>query len=210
MEPQEAPAPDATDTPDTPAEPSKRVPNILPVTEPGERTICVIKRHPIGILGVYAMCILVVVVTGLLAFTVVPVLSPDNRSTAVLAGTIALITVIVICAVFAWVSARVYWGNTWTLTTDSLTQVRHFNLFDRQSSQLSLKDLEDVTAEQNGVLPEMFNYGLLRVETAGERSKFRFPFCPNPNYYAQQILEAREAFERNRTAQEQDVPPKTP
>ena len=204
--PVQAPPPPQQKAPDT----KKRAPNILPVTEPGEHTICVIKRHRIGILGVYVMCGLVVLVTALLAFIVVPSFASDNRGTALLAGGTIFLAVAVICAVFAWISAKVYWGNTWTLTSDSLTQVRHLNLFNRQSSQLSLKDLEDVTAEQNGIFPEMFNYGLLKVETAGEKSKFRFPFCPNPNYYAQQILAAREAFERNRKAAEENVPAKTP
>ncbi len=196
--------------PEQPAEnPKKRVSNILPVTEPGERTICVIKRHRIGILGVYVACGLVLMTTAALAFIVVPGAMGGGNSQALPAGLAAFLMVAAICTVFALISAKVYWGNTWTLTTDSLTQVRRFNLFNRQSSQLSLKDLEDVTAEQNGILPDIFNYGLLRVETAGERSKFMFPFCPNPNYYAQQILKARETFERNRTAEE-NTPSKTP
>src|SRR6202011_6093270 len=95
-------------------------------------------------------------------------------------------------------ATRIYWGNSWIVTSDSVTQVSQTSLFKRQSSQLSLIHLEDVTAEQNGVLAHMFNYGLLRVETAGERSKFTFTFCPNPNFYAREILAAREAFEQNR------------
>ncbi len=75
-------------------------------------------------------------------------------------------------------------------------------MFDKQSSQLSLGNLEDISAEQNGILTHMFNYGAVRVETAGERSKFFFNFCPNPNYYAQQILTARETFEQGKEANE--------
>jgi hypothetical protein len=89
-----------------------------------------------------------------------------------------------------------YWGNSWVVTTDSITQVNQTGLFTRQSSQLSLANLEDVTAEQNGILAHAFNYGLLKAETAGEHSKFSFYYCPNPNLYAQQILHAREQFEQ--------------
>jgi hypothetical protein len=80
------------------------------------------------------------------------------------------------------------------VTSDSLTQISQTSLFNRQSSQLALVNIEDVTAEQNGILAHMFNYGVIRVETAGERSKFVFTYCPNPNFYAQQILQAREAL----------------
>ncbi len=51
-----------------------------------------------------------------------------------------------------------------------------------------------MTAEQNGILAKMFNYGVLKAETAGEHSKFTFTNCPNPTLYAQQIIQAREEF----------------
>jgi hypothetical protein len=41
-------------------------------------------------------------------------------------------------------------------------------------------------------LANIFGYGTLKAETAGHHSKFVFPFAPNPTYYAQKVLEARE------------------
>jgi hypothetical protein len=43
-------------------------------------------------------------------------------------------------------------------------------------------------------LQTIFNYGTLTVETAGEMRNFVFPYCPNPNKYADQILDARQAY----------------
>jgi hypothetical protein len=40
----------------------------------------------------------------------------------------------------------------------------------------------------------MLGFGTLRVETAGERSKFAFPFCPKPAQYAREIIQAHEDF----------------
>jgi hypothetical protein len=54
--------------------------------------------------------------------------------------------------------------------------------------------LEDVTSEKNGILTHIFNYGVIKAETAGERSKFVFLYCPNPDFYAKQILATRERF----------------
>lgn len=88
----------------------------------------------------------------------------------------------------------VYQGNRWIITTDSLTQVTQIGLFKRTSSQLSLANLEDVTVNQNGLFQSLVGYGTLRVETAGERSKFVFPFCPNPNKCAKEIIGAHEAY----------------
>jgi hypothetical protein len=44
----------------------------------------------------------------------------------------------------------------------------------------------------------MFNFGTLKVETAGERSKFVFMYCPRPNEYARRILEIHESFLEDR------------
>lgn len=176
-------------------DPKTRVSNTLTVLQPGEREICTITRHPIGIIGVYSVCGFVTVLTAVLAFGLAPtVFGGSNSQQIALAGVLVSLIVAAACTVFAAIATKVYWGNTWTLTTDSLTQVKRMSLFKRQSSQLSLENLEDVSSEQNGVLMRMFNFGLIRVETAGERTKFSFPYCPNPNYYAAQILSARETF----------------
>jgi len=88
----------------------------------------------------------------------------------------------------------VYWQNQWVVTTDSITQVAQRGLFNRQVSQLSMDNLEDVTVDQVGIIAKIFNFGTLRVETAGERAKFLFVYCPRPNRYAHEILEAHETF----------------
>jgi len=171
--------------------------NPLAVMEPGERIICEIKRHPIGMLGIYAMAGFVLLIIAILAFVVAPAVLTNTDKTAVMRyGGIVFLVAALLAAGFTFVSHIVYWGNRWILTSDSITQVTQNSLFDKRSSQLSLAHLEDITAEQNGILTHMFNYGVIRAETAGERSKFTFLFCPMPNAYAQQILRAREEFEQ--------------
>jgi uncharacterized membrane protein YdbT with pleckstrin-like domain len=175
--------------------PDQPVSNTLTVTQPGEKVICEIKRHPVGILAIYFMCALVLLLVGGLTFWIGPNVSSSISSKQVNeVGTVILLLLAFICVVYSLIATKVYWGNSWVVTSDSVTQIDQISLFNRQSSQLSLANLEDVSAEQNGILAHMFGYGLLRVETAGERSKFVFTYCPNPNYYAQQILAAREAF----------------
>jgi len=173
--------------------PKARIDNTLPVLQPGEHVLFTVKRHPIGILRVYALCLLVTLLVGVLALTAAP---DDSGEQTAAIGTLAMVITGAIATGFALIISKIYWGNTWTLTTDSLTQVDQLGIFRRHSSQLSLENIEDVSSEQNGLLPRMFNYGRLLVQTAGEHNKFTFRFTPNPNYYATQILAAREAFEK--------------
>lgn len=162
--------------------------------QPGERHIFEIKRHPVGLIFSYAIAGLMIIGAAVMTFIIAPSLFPNSKDTVAAVGTVIFLIITLLAVGFVFITNKVYWGNSWVLTSDSITQVNQTSLFNRQSSQLSLENLEDVTAEQNGILPHIFNYGKLKAETAGERSKFVFYYCPNPNYYAQQVLQAREEF----------------
>jgi hypothetical protein len=172
--------------------------NPLSVMEPGEQTICEIRRHPIGIIGKYVAAGFVLVVLAVVLFVVVPhVFSSMSRGRMAAISGLVFVVAAVIAAGFLWVVRRVYWANRWIVTSDSITQVKQTSLFDKQTSQLSLGDLEDITAEQDGPVAQMFHFGVISAETAGATDKFTFPYCPNPNDYAKQILAARERFEQS-------------
>lgn len=163
----------------------------------GEQNIFEVKRHPFGMIGLYVAASIMLVILALIVFAVLPTVFADNSSQVTSLGAIVFLIVLLVTAVFLAISHKVYWGNRWILTSDSLTQISQVSLFDKRSSQLSLANLEDVTAIQDGILAHMFNFGTVKAETAGERSKFVFVFCPKPNYYAQQILNAREQFQQH-------------
>jgi hypothetical protein len=174
-------------------DPRTKVDNKLDVTQPGERTICEITRHPIGIIGLYTMSVLFLGFVAVLVFGVLPAITNHNGVVGAI-GVIILLLLVIICSAYSLVFTRIYWGNMWVVTSDSVTQITQTSLMDRRSSQLSLEILEDVTVEQKGLLAHIFNYGQLRLETAGEHDKYIFRYCPNPNFYAREILAAHEAL----------------
>lgn len=161
-----------------------------------EVNIFEVKRHPIGLLGMYISFGLLLIIVAVVAVIAPDILTDYDSAQIQKIGMATFLVSAVFVGIFSVIAHVVYYGNRWVLTSDSLTQVSQPSLFNTQHSQLSLGNLEDVTAQQEGILAHMFNYGLLKVETAGEHSKFSFPYCPNPNAYAQKILLAREAFEQ--------------
>ena len=176
---------------------SNHPPHLHPmvVLQPGERVVCELRRHPIGIILVYLGALFAIGVLTALAFTVLPSMLPQTVDSSGLAqvylGAGLLLTLIVLVL---GVATSIYWQNQWVITTDSITQITQSGLFSRQVSQLSMDNLEDVTVDQHGLLPHLLNYGILKVESAGERSKFMFTYCPTPNKYARDILEVHEQF----------------
>jgi uncharacterized membrane protein YdbT with pleckstrin-like domain len=169
------------------------VKNPLNVMSPGEKIICDIHRHPIGLLGVYLTSgfLLVVLFVGV---ALLPQVVTDLSNQAKTYIFVAALLVALIVALFTYIAVVIYKGNRWIVSSDSITQISQTGLFQKQSSQLSLANLEDVTFEQNSFIQTMFGFGTLKVETAGERSKFQFPYCPTPQKCAVEIIQAHEQF----------------
>src|SRR6476661_1417451 len=130
--------------------------NPLSVMQPDEQTICEIKRHPIGMLGVYVISGTLLLVLAVLAFVVAPSVFSDHRSQAIALGGLVFLVVGGVMLGFVFIANKVYWGNSWVVTSDSLTQITQTSLFSKQTSQLSLGNLEDVTVEQDGIFPQLF------------------------------------------------------
>ncbi|MEJ0072556.1 MAG: PH domain-containing protein [Candidatus Saccharibacteria bacterium] len=183
--------------PNQPSEPAndplQNINNPLKVMQQGERVLCEIRRHPVGIWGVYGI-VAIIIIAAIAAVVIAPnYISGITQSTKA-ALALGAVIVAAISLLYTYVAHVVYSGNRWILTSDSLTQITQVGLFRKQSSQLSLANLEDVTVDQNGLFQSMVGYGTLKVETAGEHSKFTFVFCPNPNKYAKEIIAAHEAY----------------
>jgi hypothetical protein len=173
----------------------KKIDNPLEAMQPGEEIICEIRRHPMGMLSKYIATFLALVVLGVSAVLLIPQTVPqDSQSQARLFAIFGVVVVAVIAAIGLYLTQFIYYKNRWIVTSDSITQVSQTGLFSSQLSQLSMANLQDVTVVQDGIMPSTFDYGILRAETAGERSKFVFLYCPNPKKYAQKILMTREQF----------------
>jgi len=184
-------SPPKTDSYPEPSQDQKLHPMV--VLQPGERIVANVKRHPFGILSMYAgagVAVVVVIALAIFLPTQFDQYSDSSSAPIYIGAGIFLVGLLLML----WIATTVYWQNEWVVTTDSITQISQRSLFNRQVSQLSMDNLEDVTVDQNGLLPSMFNFGTLKVETAGERSKFTFPYCPNPNECARRILQVHEDF----------------
>ncbi len=158
----------------------------------GEKVMYVLKRHPIGLVIMYVQAVIGVVAVALLFFLVGPEFAneiPDDVK--VLLGGVALFGLGVLVLIMI-VATYIYKLSQITITNKEVVQVLQRGLFSRKVSRLDLSNVEDVTADQHGILQSIFNYGTLTIQTAGELENFIFPYCPHPNTYADEILDARQ------------------
>lgn len=95
-----------------------------------------------------------------------------------------------IAALFSiWI---LYYLNYQIVTNERIVDVTQKNLLHHTTSELNLGRLQDVTAEIRGVFGNLFNYGNVYVQTAGEMVRFEFDRVPNPNGVAKLILDLYE------------------
>lgn len=196
------PAPPIPSTAEQPAEPvlsqqsteEPKAKSTEPLVEPGETLISVVHRHPIGLFAIYlgAGAVLAATITLYLFVSSDKAFKGFSSSASGTVG-LALIAVLILLAVLV-IMIRVYKLSELVVTDKSLVQVIQRSLFNRKISRLSMSNVEDVNAEKNGILPTIFNYGTLTIETAGEEDNFIFPWCPDPDAHADSILRARQQY----------------
>ena len=165
--------------------------------ENSDRVLAVVRKHWIGVVGMYVLAVAAAITAVVLAVFVIPDLKLSSE--ALRLATAAAIIVCIFMIVIFYVLVYVYEQSKLTLTDRSLVQMVQKGLFNKKISRLSMSNVEDVNVEQRGLVAHIFNYGTLTVQTAGEDDNFVFSQCPNANVYAEQILEARQAYARHHT-----------
>lgn len=167
--------------------------NHLPNAVPGEKIVHFLRRHPITLLPVafgYLLVILIPIVGFIYLYSNEPALVHDP----VIFPIIVLLSSITF--LYAWLILfqmfMDYYLDVWIVTTKRILNVEHTGLFNRVVSELRLYRIQDVTAQINGFLHTILNYGFLEIQTAGEKTRFVFEEIPNPMSVSKSILELSE------------------
>jgi len=78
--------------------------------------------------------------------------------------------------------------DLWIVTNDRLLDIQQKTLFARTVSEVDLYQIQDVTSEVHGIVPSIFNYGNIILQTAGAVPKFTFRNVADPHKLRQEIL----------------------
>jgi len=180
---------------------------------PGEYVLEVVRRHPIGLIGIWAASGFLIVV----ALAIVPFYAANQAFFAQMFGTtivklpspaVMVTPSLILLGFFSlggFIATYVYLQNRFYITTESIVQFVQFSLFNSKRQMVNLINVEDASADQSGILQQVLNYGTLRLSTQGEETIYHFRFVANPNSVAHRINDATEvAIQRLEGA---DVPP---
>lgn len=165
---------------------------------PGEYVLEEVRRHPIGLIGIWA-------ITGILMFVTVALvplysMSMDSVATTLQikqlpAPEVLVMPALLLAAIFAlggMIATYVYRQNRFYLTTESIIQFVQYSLFNSKQQVVNLINVEDVSADRIGVLQQLLDYGTLRLSTQGEETIYRFQYVASPNAVVHRINDATE------------------
>lgn len=168
----------------------------------GEYVISAVRRHPIGLVSIWAVVLAAFVAT----FVGLPVLLgqlfpgfADSLSGGAKAnGTLFLVGLAVLYFLGGVVATVVYRGNKFFLTNESVIQNIQHHLLSQKEQTISLTNIEDASYRQNGLIQTIFNYGSLRLSTEGDETTYRFSFVADPKRQVDLLNNAVEAFKNGR------------
>lgn len=183
-------------------ESKRRYPN-LNISE-GEYVIGALKRHPIGLVAIWAAVIAVVVALFALVAVLMAAEETSGMSTfsfpiKYLAIPALLISALVV--IFGFVATFVYNANRFFLTNESVIQHIQTSLFSKRQQTVSLANVEDASYTQDGIIPHIFNYGLIRLSTEGDETTYRFTYASEPEKQIAMLNNAVESFKNVRPIQ---------
>jgi len=170
----------------------------------GEYIILAVKRHPIGLLQIWAVVVFIMVAFGGL-FAVLARSGATSSfalfgSSEELTGLASLIMLFMFALTLAggFIATYIYNANRFYLTNESVIQEIQTGLFSKHEQTVSLLNIEDASYRQNGIIQTMFNYGSIRLSTEGDETTYRFNYVTNPKQHLATLNNAVEAFKNGR------------
>ncbi len=166
------------------------------ILDPGETIVERINRYIVVLVWPIIITVLlaVIVILGLAVFARQSVpgglldFIPPNLVFALAAVLLIIAVLIVLAAIYVFL-------HTYILVTNiHLIKVQQSGLFARQTSELSLGNIEDVKGGRRGIFGTIFDYGDIEIQTAGTSENFIFRTVHHPQVVADRLIQRSETF----------------
>jgi hypothetical protein len=163
----------------------------------GEYVISSVKRHPIGLVPVFAVGLFLLSLSIYTLFNYEAVMGSIGLNVARLdVGMIiiAIMSFIALTIVGMYVGYFVFTQNEFYLTNESVIQELQTGLFYKKEQTVSLMNIEDASYTQRGIIQHLFDFGSIRLSTEGDETTYRFHYVSNPKEHVAVLNNAVEAF----------------
>lgn len=181
----------------------KRVPKLMPnPTAPNiftfesqtedEKVILVLRAH--GVTNIPWIFITIILTLAPLVLVLSRVLEPLIESFKLPSQGLFGVTLLWYLFVFAYAFQNFlsWYFNIYLVTNERVVDMDFFQLLYRKISGAELRRIEDVSSSMGGVSQVIFNYGDIRIQTAGAEEQFLFERVPKPAFVQKTIEDLAE------------------
>jgi uncharacterized membrane protein YdbT with pleckstrin-like domain len=98
-----------------------------------------------------------------------------------------------------------YYFDIWIITSERIINIEQIGMFTRRASELRFQKIQDVTVEVLGFLPTIFNFGDVKIQTAGTENEFIFRTVSDPQEIKNIIMKILKHNEEGAKEEIQDM-----
>jgi len=161
----------------------------FPGKEEGEKAILVLRRHWLIffkqiLFFVFASAVPVIFYVFFSALFNNPLENEIIKAMAILLTSIYYLTIWLLF----FTSFVDYYLDIWIVSNRRIINIEQRALFSRVISEQKLDKIQDITSEVHGIIPTVFDYGDVHVQTAGAQQRFIFKQVRHPNQIRKKII----------------------
>ncbi len=162
-----------------------------------EHTILKVRRHPLTFLIQIIIFLVLLALPSLLdlGVKIIEYPLPDDE---IIQYFIKIIGSLYYLYIFLFIlySFFDYFLDVWIITDKYIIDIEQRALFFRSITKQEIIRIQDVTSEVRGIIPTIFNYGDVHIQTAGAQERIIFHKVPNPNSVVATVLKILEEQRR--------------
>jgi hypothetical protein len=178
----------------------------FPGQAPSERVFLVLRRDVftyVAFMAIAFVMIIPLIILFILYIRFPDTFSNDNVNAGLTLAVSAYLLFILGLLLYGFVD---YYLDVYIITDERIVDIKQIGFFKREIAELHLREVQDVSAQVNGIFPTMFHFGDVVIQTAGERENFIFASVPHPYQVSKKIADLHEAqIERERLMTEAGI-----
>lgn len=163
----------------------------FPSQAPEEKIFLLIRKHWFNyIIFIFLAVLMLVPVIGIAVYLV----ANGNQLLANNAVFLVIVAAIILLLTFAieLYGFINYYLDVYIVTDRRLVDISQNGLFNRDISELQIRQVQDVSAHVEGFFNTLLHFGDVHIQTAGERENFIFTSIPHPYAVSKQIVDLHE------------------
>jgi len=159
--------------------------------EKEEKILLQVHKHWFNFLGTFLLVLVLAVAPPLLLLILRNLDLPINFSLAGNAISLGLFMYsiwLLLLWIFLFIEWTDYYLDVWYITNKRIIDAEQKGIFHREVSSLYISRIQDVTIEIRGIIPTIFGFGDLHVQTAGEDRAIILKTAAKPEYVKELIM----------------------